>query len=304
MKARALALFLIALCAAIPAAAQTPPPAGTPPAQAPLSAPPAALLPAAMASTLQQRAEDFLRKLYAWGPEFQVNAAAPKPSAVPDLYEIMVEVSLQGQSDSAAVYVTGDGRYMVRGEIADMNADPFAAITQKLILDGSPSKGPADAPVVIVEFGDFQCPSCRQLDVILRELLPEYPQVRLVFKDFPLEQIHPWAMTAALVGRCAYQQSSDAFWKVHDLIYDNQERITPETAYEKLLQLGVDAGLDPAALRACVANPQTAESVRKSIAEGQSLDVNSTPTSFINGRALVGPNKELLRQYLRFTLLR
>jgi protein-disulfide isomerase len=249
---------------------------------------------------LQKRAEDFLRNLYAWGPEFQVKAGAVKPSPVPDLYEISVEVSLQGQSDSAVVYVTKDGRYMVRGEIADMNADPFADIKQKLVLAGSPSKGPADAPVVIVEFGDFQCPSCRQLDMLLRQLLPEYPQVRLVFKDFPLEQIHPWAMTAALVGRCAYQQSSDAFWKVHDSIYDNQESITPENAYDKLLQLGTDAGLNPATLRTCLADPHTTESVRQSIAEGKSVQVDSTPTSFVNGRPVVGPNEPILRQYITF----
>jgi protein-disulfide isomerase len=251
---------------------------------------------------LQKRAEDFLRKLYAWGPEFQVKAGEVKPSAVPDLYEINVEVTLHGESDSAAVYVTKDGRYMVRGEIADMNGDPFAETKQKLVLDGSPSKGPADAAVVIVEFGDFQCPVCRQLDVILRELLPEYPQVRFVFKDFPLEQIHPWAMTAALVGRCSYEQSADAFWKVHDLIYDNQERITPETAYDKLLQLATDAGLDGSALRTCMADPKTTAAVHRTMAEGSSLAVNGTPTTFVNGRAVSGPNEALLRQYIQFTL--
>jgi protein-disulfide isomerase len=168
------------------------------------------------------------------------------------------------------------------------------------VLDGWPSKGPADAAIVMVEYGDFQCPSCRQLDSILRQLLPEYPQIRLVFKDFPLEQIHPWAMTAALVGRCAYQQGSDAFWKLHDLIYDDQDRITTETAYDKLLELGANAGLNSDALRTCVADPQTTDSVRKSIAEGLSVGVNGTPTSFVNGRAVVGPNEPTIRQYIRF----
>lgn len=284
MRVRVLALFLIVLSAAVVAPAQAP----------------AEELSPATAAMLQKRAEDFLRNLYAWGPAFQVNAGDVKPSVIPDLYEIEVEVSLQGQSDTASVYVTKDGRYMVRGEIADMNADPFAEIRQKLVLDDSPSKGPEDAPIVIVEFGDFQCPSCRQLDTILRKLLPEYPQVRFVFKDFPLQQIHPWAMTAAIVGRCAYQQSTDTFWKLHDLIYDNQEQITPDTAYDKLVQLGADAGLDPTALRACVADPQTAESVRKTISEGMSIGVDSTPTSFVNGRAVVGPNEPLLRQFLKF----
>ncbi len=295
MRSRALAFFLAGLCATLTTLAQNP--AGTSP---PLSAaPPAGLTPAAV-TFLQQRAQDFLRNLYAWGPDFQVKAGAVKPSAVADLYEIAIEVSIQGESESAVVYVTKDGRFMVRGEINDMNVDPFAAVRQKLILEGSPSKGPANASVVIVEFGDFQCPSCRQLNLILRQLLNSYPQVRLIFKDFPLEQIHPWAMTAALAGRCAFQQSSDAFWKLHDLIYDNQDLITPENAYDKLLQLATDAGVSPGPLRACIADPQTTQLVRKSIAEGTNLGVSSTPTTFVNGRSVIGPNETLLRQFLSF----
>jgi len=298
MKVPAFAPFVFVACAAVAALSQNPP-ARTTAAASPTPAAAAQLPPVAQAM-LQQRAEAYLRNLYAWGPEFQVKAGAVNPSVAPDLYEINVEVSLQGRSDSAVVYVTKDGRYMFRGEISDMNTDPFAAVREKLTLNGWPAKGPADARIVIVEFGDFQCPSCRQLDLVLRKLLPEYPQVRLVFKDFPLEQIHPWAMTAALVGRCAYQQDNDTFWKVHDLIYDNQDRITPETAYDKLLQLGADAGLNPTTLRACVSAPETVDSVRKGIAEGISLSIDSTPTTFVNGRAVVGPNEPLLRQYINF----
>jgi protein-disulfide isomerase len=299
MRVRAVALFLMVLCATVVASAQAPPPGRTA-EQGAAAQSPAGQLPAASVAMLQKRAEEFLRTLYAWGPEFQVKAGDVKPTAIADLYEINVQVSLQGQSDSALVYVTKDGRYMVRGEIADMNADPFAEIKKKMVLEGSPSRGPADAPIVIVEFGDFQCPSCRQLELVLRKLLPEYPQVRLVFKDFPLEQIHPWAMTAALVGRCAYQQDSDAYWKLHDMIYDNQERITAETAYDKLLELGANSGLNPAVLRTCVADPQTKESVRRSIAEGMSVGVSGTPTSFVNGQEVVGPNEPVLRQYINF----
>lgn len=299
MKSRTFLLLLLSLCATLGTLAQTAARTGS---QAPATPAPTAPLSPASADMLQQRAQDFLRKLYAWGADFQMKAGIPKPTAIPNLYEINVDVSIQGQSETAVVYVTKDGRYMVRGEISDMNADPFAAVRQKLILDGSPSKGPANASVVMVEFGDFQCPSCRQLDLILRDLLPNYPQVRLVFKDFPLEQIHPWAMTAALVGRCAFQQSSDAFWKVHDLIYDNQDQITPENAYDKLLQLGSEAGLDPTSLRGCVSDPQTTQSVRKTIAEGASLAVDGTPTTFVDGRTVVGPNEALLRRYLAFLL--
>lgn len=299
MRARLLALFLIVFCATRLASAQAGA-TGNKSAQSPVAQVSIGKLPAATVTMLQKRSEDFLRKIYAWGPEFEVKAGEVKPSPITELYEITLDVRLKDQSDSETVYVTKDARYMFRGDLTDMNADPFAEIRGKITLAGWPSKGPADAPIVIVEFGDFQCPSCRQLDLILRQLLPEQPQVRLVFKDFPLETIHPWAMTAALVGRCAYKQNPDAFWKLHDLIYDNQERITPDAAYDKLLELGMNAGLDSDALRTCVADPETAASVRKSIAEGMSVGVNGTPTSFVNGRAVVGPNEPTLSQYIKF----
>ena len=296
MKTRVLALLCAGFCVTLAMLAQNL--AGTSPQIS--ATQPAELTPAA-ATMLQQRAQDYLRNLYAWGPDFQVKAGPVKQSEVADLYEITIEVSIQGESESAVVHVTKDGRYMVRGEISDMNVDPFAAVRQNLILEGSPSKGPADAPVVIVEFADFQCPSCRQLHLILRQLLPGYPQTRLVFKDFPLEQIHPWAMTAAITGRCAFQQSPEAFWKLHDLIYDNQDRITPENAYDKLLELATDAGANPVRLRVCIADPQTTQLVRDSIAEGRNLKVNSTPTIFVNGRIVIGPNEALLKQYAAFS---
>ena len=188
----------------------------------------------AASGAIEKRVEDFLRKWYAWGPDFQLKIGPVKPSPAGDLYEVSVQVTAQGGSDTAIVYVTKDGHYMLRGDLQDLNGDPLGDTMRKLNLQGAASKGPADAKIVLVEFGDLECPSCRQLDYVLRSVLPKYPQVRLVFKDFPLETIHPWAMSAAITGRCALQQSSDAFWKYHDSVYDNQDLISPENAYNKL----------------------------------------------------------------------
>jgi protein-disulfide isomerase len=254
----------------------------------------------AVSGSIEKRVEDFLRKWYAWGPNFQLKIGPVKPSPAGDLYEVSVQVTAEGGSDSAVVYVTKDGHYMLRGDLQDLNGDPLGDTVRKLKLPGAASKGPADAKVVIVEFGDLECPSCRQLDYVLRSVLPKYPQVRLVFKDFPLETIHPWAMTAAITGRCVLQQSSDAFWKYHDAVYDSQDVISPENAYNKLLELAVQAGASEDKLKSCISDPKTQESVRQSIAEGKSLDVTSTPTSFVDGRRLVGPDQALLEQYIQF----
>ena len=254
----------------------------------------------AASGSIEKRVEDFLRKWYAWGSDFQLKIGPVKPSPAGDLYEVAVEVTAQGGSDTAIVYVTKDGHYMLRGDLQDLNGDPLGDTMRKLNLQGAASKGPADAKIVLVEFGDLECPSCRQLDYVLRAVLPKYPQVRLVFKDFPLETIHPWAMTAAITGRCALQQSSDAFWKYHDSVYDNQDLISPENAYNKLLEFAVQAGASEDKLKACIADPKTQELVRQSEAEGHALDVTSTPTTFVDGRRLVGPDQNLLEQYIQF----
>jgi protein-disulfide isomerase len=250
--------------------------------------------------SIEKRVEDFLRKWYAWGPNFKLKIGPMKPSPAGDLYEVPVEVSAEGGSDSAVVYVTKDGHYMLRGDLQDLAGDPLGETMRKLNLQGAASKGPAEAKVVIVEFGDLECPSCRQLDYVLRSVLPKYPQVRLVFKDFPLETIHPWAMTAAITGRCVLQQSSEAFWKYHDAVYDSQDLLSPESAYNKLIETAVQAGATEDKLKACVTDPKTQELVRQSIAEGKSLGVTSTPTSFIDGRRLVGPDQSLIEQYIQF----
>ena len=250
--------------------------------------------------SVEKHVEDFLRKWYAWGPDFQVKVGPVKPSPAGDLYEVNVEVTAQGGSDSAVVYVTKDGHYMLRGDLQDLNGDPLGDTVRQLNLQGAASKGPADAKVVLVEFGDLECPSCRQLDYVLRSVLPKYPQVRLVFKDFPLETIHPWAMSAAVTGRCALAQGSDAFWKYHDAVYDNQDLISPENAYNKLLEFAVQAGATEDKLKPCIADPKTQELVRQSMAEGHALDVTSTPTTFVDGRRMVGPNQEVLEQFIQY----
>ena len=252
------------------------------------------------AGSIEKRVEDFLRKWYAWGPDFQLKVGPVKPSPAGDLYEVSVVVTAQGGSDDAIVYVTKDGHFMLRGDLQDLSGDPLRETMRKLNLQGAASKGPADAKIVIVEFGDLECPSCRQLDYVLRAVLPKYPQVRLVFKDFPLETIHPWAMSASIAGRCVLQQSSDAFWKYHDTVYDNQDVISPENAYNKLVEFAVQAGATEDKLKPCIADPKTQDLVRQSMAEGKAMDVTSTPTSFVDGRRMVGPNQEVLEQYIQY----
>jgi protein-disulfide isomerase len=206
-----------------------------------------------------------------------------------------------GQSDTAVVYVSKTGNFLIRGELTDMSVDPFADIKSKLHVGNSPSMGPEDAKITLIEFADFECPSCRQLDLVLRDLLPRHPEVRLVFKHYPLTDIHPWAMTAAIATQCAFEQSPSAFWKMHDAIFDAQDVISPSNVWDKMLDLATQEGLNPEVYRACMINPETASQVKSTIDEGHALAITATPTTFVNGRRVVGPDKPLIEQYISFS---
>ncbi len=184
-----------------------------------------------------------------------------------------------------------------------MTKDPLAENRAQMQLNDAPSLGDPKAAVTLVEYSDFECPVCRNLHDVLRGMLPNYAgKVRLVFKDFPLEQLHPWARTAAIAGRCAYQQNPKAFWKMYDFIYDNQEIISAANAWTKMMDFAGQSGLDNDTFKSCMAGPEAAAAVNASRANGQQLDVNSTPTVFVNGRRMVGADAHLLEQYINYEL--
>src|ERR1700733_13667839 len=129
----------------------------------------------------------------------------------------------------------------------------------KLNIEHQPSFGPADAPVTIVEFGDLQCPSCRAEAPLLRELIPEFfpNKVRIVFKDYPLESIHPWARAASIAGRCVFRQNPQAFWKFYDWDYQNQDEITVENLKSKVLAWAAGNGINASQLESCIDSKAT-----------------------------------------------
>jgi protein-disulfide isomerase len=253
-------------------------------------------------SAIQKTVEAYLRNLYAFGADTTVTVAPPKDIGIEGLLEVDVEVQLGDNKQTGKVYVSKDGRYMLRGELSDLSKDPLADARATIQTKDAPAMGDPNAPVTLVEFSDFQCPVCRNLHDTLRALLPNYPQVRVIFKDFPLEQIHPWARTGALAGRCAYQQNPKAFWKMYDLIYDNQEIISPESAWNKMVDFAGQAGLNQDAFKSCMASPEAGAAVDASRNNGMLLEVGSTPTIFINGRRLVGVDSRLIEQYIKYEL--
>jgi protein-disulfide isomerase len=256
-------------------------------------------------SQTQKNIEAYLRDLYALGPDVQLVVGPLKETSIEGLLETTIDLTIEANKQTVKFYVSKDGKFLFRGEMSDLAKDPLAETRAQIQMNDTPAIGDAKAPVTLVEYSDFECPVCRGLHDALRSLLPKYPgKVRVVFKDFPLEQIHPWARTAAVAGRCAYQQDPKAFWKIYDLIYDNQEIISAANAWTKMMDYAGQSGLDAQAFKSCMASPEAGAAVNASRANGQQLDVNSTPTVFVNGRRLVGADEHLIEQYINYELAR
>jgi protein-disulfide isomerase len=273
---------------------------GTPGPTLAQSAP--AVPPTGDQTQIVKNTESFVRDLFAWGPDFKVSIGPLAPSPSPDFYLAPIHVTINGQTDTGTVYVSKDGKTFMRGEMFDMAGSPFAENRAKLHIAGNPSEGPTDAKVTIVEFSDFECPHCREFSQILRSIEPQYPQVRIVFKDFPLTQIHPWSETAAIAARCAYIQQPSAFWTFQAQIFDNQDLISAENVWDKLTALAAQDNLDADAFKTCMSSPEAKQAVQANHREGEALNINSTPTVFVNGRPLIGGDKATLEQYLKYEL--
>jgi protein-disulfide isomerase len=251
-------------------------------------------------SQTQKSIEAFLRSYYALGPEIKITVAAPTEVGSSGILEYPIEVKTPESTEKIKMYMTKDGRYLIRGEINDLTTDPLADTVKKIQTANSPVLGNPNAPITLVEYSDFECPVCRNLHDSLRGLLPNYPQVKVIFKDYPLDTIHPWARTAALAGRCAFQQDPKAFWKMYDSIYDNQDVISASNVYDKVMDFASKAGLNPEVFKACMSAPEATQAIDASIANGNLLEVRSTPTVFVNGRRIVGADPRTVQQYLDY----
>src|SRR5665213_2599312 len=148
--------------------------------------------------------EAYLRHLFVWPPPIQLTIGDPQPGPMAGFYEVKVRGSQGQSSQEETFYVSADGQKIVRGQVFDINQNPFKSTLDRLKTDFQPGMGTPGAPVVIVQFSDFECPYCRQeAQMIRKNLLTDYPkEVRLYFLDFPLESLHPWAKSAAMMGRC------------------------------------------------------------------------------------------------------
>ena len=230
--------------------------------------------------------DSFMQQTFGYQGDISWKISSIKPAGVPGLAQVeVVLASPQGQQLSR-FYVTADGEHAVIGDIIPFGAKPFDP-AKKALEKGitGPSRGPKNAPVTIVEFGDLQCPACKSAQPAIEGLIAAEPNARFVFQNFPLE-MHNWAAKGAAYADCVGQASNDAFWKFIAKTYEAQADITAENADEKLTALADAAGVKGADIAACATTPVTRAHVDASLALGKSVNVTGTPTLFINGRSV------------------
>jgi protein-disulfide isomerase len=230
--------------------------------------------------------DSFLHQQFGYETDLTWKISSIKPSSVGGLAEVSVVLAGPQGQQLTRFFVAPDGQHALVGEIIPFGARPFDPAKQ--LLDKGvtgPERGPKDAPVTIVEFGDLQCPACKAAQPTIEGLVAAEPNAHFVFQNFPLE-MHNWAAKGAAYADCVGRASNDAFWKFISKTYETQSDITAENADEKLTAIADGAGVKGADIAACAAKPETKARVDASLALGKSVDVTGTPTLFINGRRI------------------
>jgi len=244
---------------------------------------------------LNRRIEIIVRAHFDVPADVLVNIGTIGASDLPGYHTIPVRLS-QGDKTSPVFFfeLSDDYKTFAQFEKYDLTKDP----KDRVQITGRPARGPADAPVLIVSFDDLECPYCSKMHAqLFPDALMRYGnKIRIVYKDFPLVEIHPWAMHAAVDANCLAAQSETGYWNFVDYVHAHGADVTgadrkPEAAFATLDKLATDAGtaqkVNLDVLKACVTKQDTT-AILASMDEGKALDVKATPTLFINGELLDG----------------
>ena len=245
-----------------------------------------------------------VRGFYSIPSGVKVLVGALKPSDFPNYDALTITFDGGDKKNDYQFLLSKDGKTLIRMTKFDLTKDPYAELMKKIDVKGRPTRGNKDAKVVAVNYDDFQCPFCSHMhQTLFPGMLKEYgDRVLFIYKDFPLAEIHPWAIHAAVDANCLAAQNNDAYWSFADYIHANQAEVNKEkgrdaqfAALDKLaLSQGQKSNLDSAKLQACI-KEQNQDAVKASMKEGEAMGMQSTPTMYVNGEKVDGavPVEEL-----------
>src|SRR5882672_2247914 len=238
-----------------------------------------------------------VRATYSVPAEVKINIGPLKPSDFPGYESLAITFDDSGKKKDYDFLLAKDHKTLLRMTKIDLTKDPYADVMKKIDVTGRPTRGAKDAKVVAVNYDDFQCPFCSRMhSALFPTLMKEYgDRVLFIYKDYPLDEIHPWAIHAAVNANCLAAQNADAYWDFADYVHGNQKEINNAKGLEnqnadldKLATLqGQRHNLDSAKLQACV-KAQDDKAVRASQKEGDKVGVSATPAMFVNGQKIDG----------------
>jgi protein-disulfide isomerase len=247
------------------------------------------------AATLSQeqgrRIERVIRSQYDIPGDYELKFGLMAASQVTGYDDLPVTFSHNGKQVKFTFLLSRDAKHLARLQDFDLTKDPSSAIP----FDSRKVVGDLQGKVTVVVFDDLECPYCARFH---SELFPDTVEhykrgVRLVYNDFPLTEVHPWAMHAAVNAGCLASQSTSAYWHYVDNVHRHYAEFRADKQHlqaslERLDQLAKqETGIDQKVLDVCVGK-QDESAVRDSLTVGKSLGVESTPTVFINGERMVG----------------
>jgi protein-disulfide isomerase len=246
-----------------------------------------------------RKVERQVRSYYTIPPEVKITVGAITPSTDLPGYDAVTVTIESGDSKPKDLkfLIAKDRNSMMRVTKFDLTKDPYVELMSKIDVTGRPSRGAKGAKVVVVNFDDFECPFCSRMHhTLFPEIFKEYgDRVTFIYKDYPLSEIHPWAVHAAVDANCLAAQNTDAYWDFADYIHANKAEVdnekTPGARFEAIDKMAMLQGqkhnVDVVKLQSCV-KAQNEDAVKASMKEADDIGVSATPTLFINGQKIDG----------------
>ncbi|WP_255484085.1 thioredoxin domain-containing protein [Granulicella sp. 5B5] len=243
------------------------------------------------ASPTAAEVNSFLKSIWGYDGNRAWEVAAILKTQAPGVSKVVVFVSEAGQAGgpkTTVFFTTPDGKHAIADQVIDFGAKPFEANRETLVTRANgAAKGATSKDLELVEFADLECPHCKEAQGTMAQLAKDFPEARIVFENYPIAEIHPFAYRAAAEGVCVRKAKGDAaFFTYASTVYDKQAGLTKESVDATLAAAVTAAGADPNAVAACANDAATKQDVDASIQLGKDVGVDQTPLLFVNGHAL------------------